>query len=119
MANGGERAPEELVAPESGLSFENVKKSNGEPVMGWDMVDLEVSRSSWMLEKLNQRLLSRSDCGSSIVGMAGVEDDDEGMAFERMSKSTNVEKSFESKTKGEGSRGLSSNMAGSGQGGSE
>ena len=68
-----------------------------------------------MLEKLNQRLLSRSDCGSTIAGMEGdrrEEDEDEGMAFERMSKSANVEKSFESKTKGEGSSGLSSNMVG-------
>ena len=66
-----------------------------------------------MLEKLNQRLLSRSDCGSTIAGTEGdrrEEDEDEGMAFERMSKSANVEKSFESKTKGEGSSGLSSNM---------
>lgn len=63
-----------------------------------------------MLEKLNQRLLSRSDCGSTIAGMAGdgrEEDEDEGM-----SKSANVEKSIESKTKGEGSSGLSSNMVG-------
>lgn len=65
-----------------------------------------------MLEKLNQRLLSRSDCGSTIAGTAGEgreedEDEDEGM-----SKSANVEKSFESKTNGEGSSGLSSNMVG-------
>ena len=82
------------------------------------MVDLELSRSSLRLEKLNQRLLSRSDCGSTIVGMAGdgcAEDEDEGMAFEKMSKSANVEKSFESKTKGEGSSGLSSNMVGVGK----
>ena len=62
-----------------------------------------------MLEKLNQRLLSRSDCGSTMAGIAGEgrEEDDEGM-----SKSANVEKSIESKTKGEGSSGLSSNMVG-------
>ncbi len=49
-----------------------------------------------MLEKLNQRLLSRSDCGSTRAGLAGDgrdEDEDEGMALERMSKSANVEKS--------------------------
>jgi len=34
MAKGGERPPEVLVKPESGLSLEKVMKSQGEPVMG-------------------------------------------------------------------------------------
>jgi hypothetical protein len=47
-----------------------------------------------------------------MAGDGRVEDEDEGMMFEKMSKSANAEKSFESKTKGEGSSGLSSNMVG-------
>lgn len=112
MVNGGERSPEVLVVPESGLTLEKVRKSHGEPVMGCGMVDLALSGSSLMLEKLNQRLVG-SDCGSTIVGTAGdgcLDDEDGELKFEKLSKSTNDDKSFVSRTKGEGSRGLSSNM---------
>ena len=34
MANEGERPPDELVLPESGLSLEKVRKSKGEALMG-------------------------------------------------------------------------------------
>ena len=107
MANGGESPPEVLVVPESGLSLEKVRKSHGVPEMDSGMVGLALSRSSLTLEKLNQRL-ARSDCGSTMVGKAGEGclDEDE----ELMSKSTKVDKSFGSRTKGEGSSGLSSNM---------
>ena len=112
MVNGGESPPEVLVVPEPGLSLEKARKSHGEPEMGSGRVDLALSRSSLTLEKLNQRLV-RSDCGSAMVGTAGdvcLDEEDE----ELMSKSTKVEKSLGSRTKGEGSSGLSSNMAGCG-----
>jgi len=112
MVNGGESPPEVLVVPEPGLSLEKARKSHGEPEMGSGRVDLVLSRSSLTLEKLNQRLV-RSDCGSAMVGTAGdvcLDEEDE----ELMSKSTNVEKSLGSRTKGEGSSGLSSNMTGCG-----
>jgi len=66
-----------------------------------------------MLEKLNHGLV-RSGCGSTMVGTAGdgsLEVEDEELAFVKLSKSRNDEKSLVSRTKGEGSRGLSSNMA--------
>ena len=112
MVNGGESPPEVLVVPESGLGLEKARKSHGEPEMYSGMVGLALSGSSLTLEKLNQRL-ARSDCGSTMVGTAGDVCLDEGEG-ELMSKSTNVEKSFGSRTKGEGSSGLSSNMTGCG-----
>lgn len=75
-------------------------------------MDLALIISSWILEKLNQRLC-RSDCGSAIVGKAGescLELEDDELIVEKLSNSANVDKSCESKTKGEGSSGLSSNI---------
>src|SRR5258708_14743706 len=83
IANGGERALEELVLPESGLSWGNVRKSNGEAVMGGEIVCLGVSRSAWMLGKLNPKLFLRSHCGSTKAGLAGGgrhEEEGDGMA---------------------------------------
>src|SRR5712672_3223534 len=77
------------------------------------MVDFGLKRSSWIFEKSNQRLLLRSDCGSTIVGKnAGDgcrEEEDEGLI--KASRSGKLGESFVSRTKGDGSSGLSSNMA--------
>ena len=63
-----------------------------------------------MLEKLNQALFT-SDCGSAMVGMVGKAGEScpepEG---EKLNESRSEKTSLESKAKGEGSSGLSSNI---------
>ena len=106
MAKVGEKG---LVAVESGLSLAKVRKSQGVSEIGCDTIGLELKASSLMLEKLNQALFS-SDCGSAMVGMVGKAGEccPELELSDEKSKSANT--SVESKTKGDGSRGLSSNM---------
>lgn len=109
MAKGGDKAPEVLVAPESGLSLVKVRKSQGVSGIGDEMLDLLLKISSLMLEKLNQALFS-SDCGSTMVGMVGKAAGECCVEGEKLKESKSANTSLESMAKGEGSSGLSSNI---------
>jgi hypothetical protein len=113
MAKVGEKG---LVAPESGLSLLNVRKSQGVSGIGCEAIVFVLNASSLMLEKLNQALFT-SDCGSAIVGMVGnagegcpeLELGDEKLNESKSARFENT--SLVSKTKGDISSGLSSNIS--------
>jgi hypothetical protein len=76
MANEGGSTLVVLILPDSGLSFERVRKSQGTPVIGADADDSDLTKSS-SREKLNQS----EGLGSDMTGRGekkGVDTEGEG-----------------------------------------